>query len=81
MKLKKWLKTIPRRIAYVVYCYGECKTESFLDPIKDRHLDTDIYSLDKVTTAEWNEKSETKFSEKDFDFVWIIRLERMKIYD
>lgn len=81
MKLKQWLNTVPKHIAYVVYTYGERKTECFLDQIEDRHLDTDIYSLDKITVKEWNGRSETKFSEKDYDFVWIIRLERMKIYD
>ena len=81
MTLRQWLKHVPKRISYVVYCFGEMHTKNFLDDIKDRHLDTDIYSLDKITTKEWNEKNDKKFSEKDYDFVWIIRLERMKIYD
>lgn len=82
MTLRRWLRHFPKRVAYVVYLNSEYRTNKYLEELKDRHLDTDISCLDKVSTKEWNDKKcDKKFDEDLYDFVQIIRLERMKIYD
>ena len=79
MTLRRWLMHFPKRVAYVVYLKS---SDKYLEEIKDMHLDTDISCLDKISTKEWNDKKcDKKFDEDLYDFVQIIRLERMKIYD
>lgn len=81
MTLRQWLTPPVGKIAYVVYTYSEHHMDKPLGMLQKKHLDADIYSLDKMSVLEWDKrygkKSGKIFDGKEYDFVWIIRLERM----